>query len=307
MSKKNKQKKKSLLDYLNTDCFGSNDNEKAMPWDAYQISTESCEDDFQSISEDDRFESRTTENIPDDSERVSDEDFMRLTDMFQKRTSEKTVDKEKNWSDIPFDSDDDLFDLVEEKMVEKETSSKQNNAAPSKLFQKKKEGKKSTLHLMEQALLDKVTLISHDDGLYYFNGRCYVAIRDSTELLRLIRDKVSETAFEVASLKPCNDLHPFLKSSSNLIPNNYEEKLQKAKKLIALKNGVLNMNELDLKKFDAKYLLFHSIDASWTNEYPTKFMKFIRQSCQYDEEVVELTLEMIGYLLSGSNRGKGSL
>ena len=112
MSKKNKQKKKSLLDYLNTDCFESNDNEKAMPWDAYQISTESCEDDFQSISEDDRFESRTTENIPDDSERVSDEDFMRLTDMFQKRTSEKTVDKEKNWSDIPFDSDDDLFDHV---------------------------------------------------------------------------------------------------------------------------------------------------------------------------------------------------
>ena len=33
-------------------------------------------------------------------------------------------------------------------------------------------------------------------------------------------------------------------------------------------------------------------------------MRFIKQSCQYDEEAVELTLEMIGYLLSGSNRAK---
>ena len=302
MSKKNK--KKGLWDYLNTDCVESSDNDEAMPWDEYQISNESDEDDFQSVSEDDLFESRSAEHIPDDSELVSDEDFMRLTDMFQKRASEKKVVQEEKWSDIPFDSDDSLFDLVQEKIVEKKTSSKQNNAAPSKLFQKKKEGKKNTLHLMEKALLDEVILISHDDGLYYFNGRCYSAIRDSTELLRLIRDKVSETAFEVGSLKPCNDLHPFLKSSSNLIPNHYEEKLEKAKKLIALKDGVLNVKNLEVKSFDPKYLLFHSIDASWTKEYPTNFMRFIKQSCQYDEEAVELTLEMIGYLLSGSNRGK---
>ena len=302
MSKKNK--KKGLWDYLNTDCVESNNNDEAMPWDEYQIFNESDEDDFQSVSDEDLFESRSAEHIPDDSQRVSDEDFLRLTDMFQKRTSEKKAVQEENWSDIPFESDDSLFDLVQEKVVEKNTSSKQNDAAPSTLFPKKKEGKKNTLHLMEKALLDEVTLISHDDGLYYFNGRCYSAIRDSTELLRLIRDKVSATAFEVGSLKPCQDLHPFLKSSPNLIPNNYEEKLEKAKKLIALKDGVLNVKNLEVKSFDPKYLLFHSIDASWTNEYPTKFMKFIRQSCQYDEEVVELTLEMVGYLLSGSNCGK---
>ena len=247
MSKKNK--KKGLWDYLNTDCVESNNNDKAMPWDEYQIFNESDEDDFQSVSDEDLFESRSAEHIPDDSQRVSDEDFLRLTDMFQKRTSEKKAVQEENWSDIPFDSDDSLFDLVQEKIVEKKTSSKQNDAAPSTLFRKKKEGKKNTLHLMEKALLDEVTLISHDDGLYYFNGRCYSAIRDSTELLRLIRDKVSATAFEVGSLKPCQDLHPFLKSSPNLIPNNYEEKLEKAKKLIALKDGVLNVKNLEVKSF----------------------------------------------------------
>ena len=303
MSKKNK-KKKMLVDYLNTDCFESNDNEEAMPWDAYQISTESDEDDFQSISEEDCFESQTAEHVPDNSERVSDEDFKRLTDMFQKRASEKTEIQEEKWNDSSFDSEDDLFVSVQEKIVGQEASSEQKNTAPSALFPKKKEGKKNDLYSMEKALLDEVTLISHDDGLYYFNGRCYTAIRDSGELLRLIREKVSMTAFTLGSLKPCQDLHPFLKSSPNLIPNNYEEKLEKAKKLIALKNGVLNMKKLELNTFDPKYLLFHSIEASWTDRYPIAFMKFIRQSCRYDEEVVELTLEMIGYLLSGTNRGK---
>ena len=97
----------------------------------------------------------------------------------------------------------------------------------------------------------------------------------------------------------------FLKTDPELIPNNYEKKLEKAKRLVALNNGVLDISTLELLDFDPKYLLFHHIDASWTKyQYPKVFLKFLRQSCNYDEEVVRLTAEVIGYLISGSNQAK---
>ena len=169
---------------------------------------------------------------------------------------------------------------------------------------KKAEGLKNDLFSMEKAILAKTILIRHDGGLYYYNGRCYSALRGDLELLELIRKQVSTSAFDVGSTRPFLDLMVFLKSDPSLIPNNYEEKLERAKTLVALDNGVLDISTLTLHKFDSKYLLFHSINASWTGHYPKVFMKFIRQACSYDEEVVRLVLEVMGYLLSGSNLAK---
>lgn len=158
---------------------------------------------------------------------------------------------------------------------------------------------------MEKEINDNATLIRHDGGLYYYTGKYYAAIRSDLELLELIRSKISSSAFAVTSTKPFQDLMMFLKTDPNLTPHNYQNKLMKARKLVALKNGVLNISTLELMDFDPKYLLFHIVDASWTScSYPKVFLKFIRQACDYNEEIVRLVTELVGYLLSGSNEAK---
>ena len=190
-----------------------------------------------------------------------------------------------------------------------ETDSQPNNARTVNSTQttnlKPRSDKYIGLYAMEKAILDAATVIRHDGGLYYYNDKCYSAIRSDMELLELVRNKVSSTAFSVMSTRPFQDLMMFLKTDPNLVPNKYEKKLEKSKQLVALNNGVLNISTLELMDFDPKYLLFHKIDASWVGDrYPKTFMKFLRESCKYDEEIVRLTTEMVGYLLSGSNQAK---
>ena len=65
------------------------------------------------------------------------------------------------------------------------------NSAPSAPPAKKLEAKKMDLFAMEQEILKNVKLIRHDGGVYYFNGKCYSAIRNDMDLLELVRRKVS--------------------------------------------------------------------------------------------------------------------
>ena len=211
---------------------------------------------------------------------------------------------EKSKSNFSVSSKDIISSQLEESMVVKETPkpSQEPLKTPS---QSKSSERKTGLYEMERAINDKATLIRHDGGLYYYTGKYYAAIRSDIELLELIRSKISSSAFAVTSIKPFQDLMMFFKTNPNLTPHKYHNKLMKARRLVALKNGVLNISTLELMDFDPKHLLFHIVDASWTtHQYPKTFLKFLRQSCNYDEEIVRLTTEVIGYLLSGSNQAK---
>lgn len=260
-----------------------------------------------------------------------------LNDFIQERLAKQTAEQERDrmaLDDVPAEeyelfSEDILISVKEkgakhDKAHEKESCIEQDglcaqlgksivqptvaeqtpqNPAPSAPPAKKSEAKKMDLFAMEQEILKNVKLIRHDGGVYYFNGKCYSAIRNDMDLLELVRRKVSTTGFSTGSMKCFQDLLTFIKTDPGLTPNNYEDKLEKARKFISLKNGVLNIHKLELQDFDDRHLLFHNIDANWTDEYPHTFMKFLQESCR-DEDVVKLTTEVIGYLLSGSNLAK---
>ena len=164
--------------------------------------------------------------------------------------------------------------------------------------------KKITLQYLQNELLDKVYIIRHNDGLCYFNDRTYVAIKDDADLLRLIRAKVSFDAFGVSDVRIFQSLYKYLKADDKLIPKNYNKKLLKAKKLVVLKNGVLDLDTLELKEHNPKYLTFFELDACWVDEEPKVFNEFLRVSCSNEKQSIIRAKESVGYILSGSNDAK---
>ena len=253
-----------------------------------------------SIEEDIIFESLGKENLitSDASDYVGVDDIEIETEI--SLISEELGKKIRKTSEY----NDRFTDELEESMVTKEVL-KPSRESPKILSRSKTTEKRTGLYDMEKEISSKTTLIRHDGGLYYYTGKYYAAIRSDLELLELIRSKISSSAFAVSSTKPFQDLMVFLKTAPHLTPHNYENKLLKARKLVALKNGVLDISTLELKDFNPKYLLFHIVDASWKACcYPKIFLNFLRQASGYDEEIVRLATEIIGYLLSGSNQAK---
>ena len=173
-------------------------------------------------------------------------------------------------------------------------SSNQENSRKDKL----------TLSSLEHELISKLRLIRHEDGIYYFNGRTYVAIRNDAELLELFRSEIDDNAYGVSSTKIFQDLFHFLKTSKKLVPLNYEKRLKKSRNLVVLKNGVVDLTTCRLMNFNPEYLTFYELDANWTEKKPRYFEKFLQSASGEDEEIMTRTKEVMGYLLSGSNEGK---
>ena len=308
MSKKNKDILKDALEtlFLEEDDFEAQENDHIC-LDAYDLEREAFDDETEAPSHRPDEESAEVD-LSKYAEDISEEDFNYPMEIFCKDQPPR-----ENGFDADFDVDlgDELWDVLqrveqenprcmaEQKHSEQKLSEpeqiKESNATPPK----KDESKKNQLYAMEKALSNCVKLIRHDGGVYYFNGKCYAALRNDMDLLELVRRKVSTSAFSIGSVKCFQDLLTFLKTDPALIPNHYDRKLERAKGLVSLKNGVLDLNTLELLDFDEKYLVFHNIDAKWTNQYPHTFMRFLYDSCG-DEEVVRLATEVIGYLLSGA-------
>ena len=173
-------------------------------------------------------------------------------------------------------------------------SSNQENSRKDKL----------TLSSLEHELISKIRLIRHEEGIYYFNGRTYVAIRNDAELLELFRLEIDDNAYGVSSTKIFQDLFQFMKTSKKLVPLNYEKRLKKSRNLVVLKNGVVDLTTCRLMDFNPEYLTFYELDANWTEKKPRYFEKFLQSASGEDEEIMTRTKEVMGYLLSGSNEGK---
>lgn len=158
-----------------------------------------------------------------------------------------------------------------------------------------------TLEELENAILNELTIICHDGGLYYYNGRSYDTIQNHMVLLSLFRSNVSHDVYGAKNLKFINDLYTFMRTNENLIPKNYEKRLAKSQSLVVLKDTVLDVKTLKHKKFKPKNLVFFELEASWTEKTPHSFMKFLDESCDGDEQIIRRVLEVLGCIFSGNN------
>ena len=146
--------------------------------------------------------------------------------------------------------------------------------------------RKWNLNQIEQAVLDKMNIIYHEGNLYWYTGRHYQIIRNGEELFRLIRAKVSKDAFGATSVKWISDLFMFLKTDPNLVPDDYEEKLLQAKTLISFKNGVLDLETMNLYNHSPDYPIFYTINAKWEkNTEAYHFKEFLKSMSGGDKSV----------------------
>lgn len=166
---------------------------------------------------------------------------------------------------------------------------------------KKDNSKRLTLQDMQSAIVSKISLIIHNGGLYYYDGRTYKAISNSYELLGLVRSHISLTAFSSSTTKQFVDLLIYLKADPNLIPANYQMRLNQSKYLVVLRNGVLDLRTLKLLHHSPKYLTFHEFDAEFVDRKPNAFLRFIRDVGRGDPEIALRITESVGFLLSGMN------
>jgi len=173
---------------------------------------------------------------------------------------------------------------------------------PPLLQTKKDNAKRLTLEEMQRAIVSKVTLITHNGGLYYYNSRTYKAICNSYELLSLIRSRISSSAFSSASTKQFFDLLVYLKADDSLVPANYEERLNQSKYFVVLRNGVLDLRTLTLLPHSPRYLTFHEFDAEYVDKKPKVFLRFLEDVSGGDPEIICRIVEVMGYLFSGINR-----
>ena len=156
---------------------------------------------------------------------------------------------------------------------------------------------------IENAILQKIAIVRHDGGIYYHNGRSYIAIKCDADLLEIIRSaNISASCFQIKSVKIFGDLYMYMNSDPKLIPCEYEKRLHKCKNYVVLNNGVLDVKHMVLKPFDKEYLTFSSVKASYVeNPNPKRFLKVLYESAGGDKEIVRLTSEVIGVLLSSLN------
>ena len=152
------------------------------------------------------------------------------------------------------------------------------------------------------AITKALTIILHDNCLYYYTGKCYQIIEDSEELLRVVRSKVRQDAFSSYSKKKFDDLFTYMRVDERLIPDDYEEKLQKSADYVSLKNGVLNLKKLKLLAHNKKFLIFYSLDADWIKEPESQsFDGFLSTISGGNPEIKTRIIESMGYLLSSCN------
>lgn len=168
-----------------------------------------------------------------------------------------------------------------------------------------KANSKMILYHVSEQILHSITIILHDDNLYYYTGRSYEIIKDSDELLRLVRSRVSQDAFGSVTIRKFLDLFLFMKADSRLVPQHYERRLKEAKYLVVFRNGVLNLKTMKLMEHSENYLTFYELNAKWVQDpCAREFERFLCSTGKNNFEIKKRIIEAMGYLLSPVNQGK---
>lgn len=165
--------------------------------------------------------------------------------------------------------------------------------------------KKLTMEFMAKEVTSKLPVIRHNNSIYYYTGRTYKIIDTRKKLLALIRSSVSRDAFGTSATNKFNDLLEYLEADERLIPDRYEESLDKSRYLVVLENGVLDLWNMSILKHSKKYLTFYELKAKWKEQpKPKQFLRFLQRVSEGDKEIEMRIVEVMGYLLSPVNEGK---
>ncbi len=158
---------------------------------------------------------------------------------------------------------------------------------------------------IKDKILQKVPFIKHTGGLFAYNGRTYVAVNTSSQLVGIVINQVDEKMFGLTSTNIFTSVLTMLQEDDRLIPTDYTERLTASEDIIAFKNTLLNVRTMKKISFDPWYITSYEINANYvTHPEPDVFMDFLNTSSGGDDEIADCITDFISYSLSGTNRGK---
>ena len=194
--------------------------------------------------------------------------------------------------------EEDKKDKKKKNKKEKEYFTKETEKDLEKLIAekgKKLVGKKSglpSLYECAEQLKKNVDLISYNDDLYYYNGRCYDKI-NSNEVIKLYRNYVDKKLGCEKGLTSISQLYNFLKTDSQIIVRSYDSK----RYFTVLKNGIFDIMNQELISHSSQIIAFSYVDANYDeNAECKKFDKFLEQITDGDEILIKRMWMFLGYV-----------
>ncbi len=148
-------------------------------------------------------------------------------------------------------------------------------------------------------LQQKVDLINVDNKLYYHSGKCYLPL-NKRELIRLYRQKVDYTLHNTKTLAHISPLYSFLLSDPNIVTEAEENQY-----ICTLENGIFDVTNEKLYPHSPEFITFSYVKAKYVKHpHCPHFEKFLAETFDDDEMLIERVWQMLAYILLNTNDGK---
>ncbi len=177
--------------------------------------------------------------------------------------------------------------------------SKPSNSTEKEQFSQPTAAEPDSLFGYSELLQQKVDLINVDNKLYYHSGKCYLPL-NKRELIRLYRRKVDYTLHGATSLSHISPLYSFLLSDPNIITETEENQY-----LCTLENGIYDVQNKRLYPHSPEFITFSYVKSKYI-KHPDcpHFEKFLAETFDDDEALIERVWQMLGYIFMHTNDGK---
>lgn len=157
-----------------------------------------------------------------------------------------------------------------------------------------------SLYRCAEQLKEKVELISYQDSLYYYNGKCFDMLND-VGTAKLYRKEVDNSLNGEKSMNTIMQLHKFLTTDSDICM----KELHNNMRIAVLNNGIFDVERQRLYAHNPEKITFSYIDAEYVQNPRCKhFDQFLYEAVGRDEVLLERLWMCLGYLLMHTMEGK---
>ena len=183
---------------------------------------------------------------------------------------------------------------------------KQLRIAPSVDIWKDSDIKTMRMQELEKFALDMLTIVNDRGSLRGWNGSAYPILTPVTfakEVRKVFPEYLQD---KIPSYKSFAEAFQYMKANDSLVDAFSEEKVEKAKKMISLKNGVVAADEKGLLRHSREYPIYFTVDAEYTlSDRDASVMDdLIDRASGNDKSVKKLFYEVLGYIISQNSTAK---
>lgn len=221
---------------------------------------------------------------------------------FLKRHKEEA--KQKRFEQVNRVSKTDVFESCNMEELAYSVGGRVVNSEVNRSQDIKKEYNASKMSLCQyaEAIKERAHLISLENSLNIFGGKCYETLTP-TQLTMWYRGHVDYDLHEATSLRTVKEVYNYLLTDPNIVKKDVD--YSKIDNLSILKNGVFDVKRQKLMRHSAEYFAFSYVDAEYVDDdYCPVFDSFLDTITNKDEVLIERLWYLIAYICMQSSAAK---